>query len=201
MAGKRYIRRRNIRETKKLFLIVCEGAKTEPNYFRAFPIEPKTREIEGFGLNTLSLVDKALELKKGGLYDQVWCVFDKDSFTDDQFARAITKADNNGLRVGHTNESFELWYLLHFQFMDSALHRDAYKPKLDVCLNRNGMGPYFKNDPDMYEKLQRLQLQQDAIRHAERLIEFHRSNGHAPHQSNPSTTVHLLVQELNKNLR
>lgn len=34
-----YARREATRLIRDRFLIVCEGAQTEPNYFRAFPVE------------------------------------------------------------------------------------------------------------------------------------------------------------------
>ena len=52
---------------------------------------------------------------------------------------------------------------------------------------------YQKNSETIYEELK--SKQQDAIKHAKRLlIEYDRSN---PESDNPSTTVHLLVEELN----
>ena len=50
-------------------LIVCEGKKTKPNYFKAFPTYRKGTfvynvEVEGgMGCNTLNVVDKAIELR------------------------------------------------------------------------------------------------------------------------------------------
>jgi hypothetical protein len=94
--SKRYARKLNIREKKEKILIVCEGEKTEPNYFRAFRklVEVFEIEIDGRGYNTMSLVEYAISLKENAErnnlpYNQVWCVFDKDSFSDDIFNKAI----------------------------------------------------------------------------------------------------------------
>jgi len=54
--------------------------------------------------------------------------------------------------------------------------------------------PYKKNLPDMYERLE--SLQETAIQHAERLLDMYQL--HRPVYDNPSTSVHLLVQELNR---
>ncbi len=52
---------------------------------------------------------------------------------------------------------------------------------------------YKKNSETIYEELK--SKQHDAIQHAKRLlIEYERPN---PESDNPSTTVHLLVEELN----
>lgn len=42
------------------FLIVCEGEKTEPLYFRAFPVAADVQvDVRGEGANTTSLVQAA----------------------------------------------------------------------------------------------------------------------------------------------
>ena len=54
--------------------------------------------------------------------------------------------------------------------------------------------PYRKNDPRLYAALR--SRQPDAIRNAQRLVaQYHTSD---PARDNPSTTVHQLVEELNK---
>jgi len=53
---------------------------------------------------------------------------------------------------------------------------------------------YKKNSQTIYEELK--DKQQDAIKYAKRLLqEYEPSN---PETDNPSTTVHLLVEELNR---
>ena len=65
----RYSRSQNNRELRKVFLLVCEGGKTEPNYFSAFRVPKDICEIRGVGYNTRSLVEKAVSLSKKGSYD------------------------------------------------------------------------------------------------------------------------------------
>ena len=187
-------RRVDTQEIKERFLIVCEVAKTEPNYFESFRVPGRVLEVVGAGRNTLSLVDEAIRLKQEQTqaYDQCWHVFDRDSFAPDAFNSAIQKAEAAGFQVAYTNEAFELWYLLHFDDHRSALSRQQYGPLLGQRLGR----AYRKNS-DMYRELEHRQEQ--AVQRAERLLA-----GYAPHnpqQDNPCTTVHLLVRELSKNVR
>ena len=56
-------RRINVLDTIERFLIVCEGEKTEPNYFQSFRVPKDVIDVRGFGFNTTALVEKALELK------------------------------------------------------------------------------------------------------------------------------------------
>jgi len=104
---------------KKTFLVICEGKNTEPSYFNKFRLKSMHIKALGEGYNTKSLVRRALtivetEVLKGNLFDEVWCVFDKDSFSNSDFNDAITMALENKMKVGYSNQSFEYWLLLHF---------------------------------------------------------------------------------------
>lgn len=123
----------------------------------------------------------------------VWCVFDKDSFTPSDFGNAINSASAKGYRVAYSNEAFELWYLLHFNYYDSAFSRDRYKSMLTDLLHFT----YEKNNPQMYEIL--LHNQSDAIRNAKHLL--NRYDPRNPSNDNPSTTVFELVAYLNQFIR
>ena len=58
----------NTKKPKDLFLIVCEGETTEPNYFRSFPLprrlDIKEFKVVGLGTNTLDLVKQTIEQKQ-----------------------------------------------------------------------------------------------------------------------------------------
>jgi len=87
--GKGYLSRKiNIQDEIPTFLIVCEGERTEPNYFRAFRVPTIRIEVKGLGFNTISLVEAAIMEKANHEYDQTWCVFDRDSFPAENFNRA-----------------------------------------------------------------------------------------------------------------
>jgi len=97
--GEDVVKKVEKRQERKYFLIVCEGEKTEPNYFRHFKNKlPKhllnTVELIGEGDNTLNVVKKAVSLKSDRLedpinpkYDEVWAVFDKDDFPNTRIKR------------------------------------------------------------------------------------------------------------------
>ncbi len=112
------------RETYERFLIVCEGAKTEPNYFQSFRVPKEVIDIHGIGDNTIRIVEEAIRLKEKDNYDQVWCVFDRDSFPPNRFNAAFILAGENSIKIAYSNEAFELWYLLHFNYYDSAMSRN-----------------------------------------------------------------------------
>jgi hypothetical protein len=174
---------------RQSILIVSEGTKTEPQYFESFRVS--SVEVIGTGFNTDSLVQYAVDKKNAArpAYDQVWCVFDRDSFTAQDFNRALQLANSNGIKVAYSNEAFELWYLLHFNYYDTGLPRADYKAKLTANLGYE----YKKNDRGIYNAL--LCRQSDAIRNAKRLLAVY--NPHSPERDNPSTLVHELVEMLN----
>ncbi|MGE4170785.1 MAG: RloB family protein [Candidatus Margulisiibacteriota bacterium] len=188
------------KDPRKTFLIVCEGEKTEPLYFDAFELASVT--VIGTGFNTHSLVDEAIRLKKHHPgKDEIWCVFDRDSFDARDIRKAIQKADKNNIRIAYSNESFELWYLLHFNYMDTQLNREAYIEKLTNQLGK----PYSKNE-SLYRMLKN--KQHTAILNSKKLLKtYTKVNPSAlkfgyrypdlnPVSANPMTTVFELVEEL-----
>jgi hypothetical protein len=172
---------------------VCEGEKTEPNYFRIFRVPKVVIDIQGLGENPSRLVKSAKELNNQGDYDQVWCVFDRDSWTEEDFNNAVTNARIKGFGVAYSNEAFELWYILHFEFLNTGITQSDYINKLTSLLGWT----YQKNSEAIYEEL--FDKQATAIKNAENLLKQY--DPHNPARDNPSTTVHLLVQELNKFIR
>ena len=193
-------RRQGVREVKQSFLIVCEGEKTEPDYFKAFRMTAATVKAVGEAMNTMTLVNKAISIReadkaKKRFYDQCWVVFDKDDFPAKDFNQAIQYAEKNGFRVAYSNQAFEYWFLLHFNLYQGPIHRNQYKDMLEKLI---GM-PYSKTEGTgamMYNLL--LVRQGQAIKNSETVLaEISHGN---PAEEESSTTVHKLVKELNKYL-
>ncbi len=191
----------DVRPQRERLLIVCEGSKTEPNYFDSIKaLMPKhiaeVIDVDGQGFNTQSLVNHAQGIrdkkkKTDYPYDEVWVVFDKDSFEPDKFDNAIHSAEAMGMKVAWSNEAFELWYILHFVARQSAMSRTEYKD----CLTKHLGTPYQKNDPDMHSKLKEKGNEADAVQRAIQLQESHIGTPH--HSQNPCTKVNELVEKLN----
>jgi hypothetical protein len=188
---------------RERFLIVCEGEKTEPNYFKAFIKELPPHVVDvvilGEGMNTLSLVDTAMNKRdqhaiSGNSFDHIWVVFDRDSFQADDYDNAIHKAQAAEIECAWSNEAFELWFILHFEFRNTGMSRDEYKGKLSQLLDRT----YVKNSEDMYLTLSRIGNQTQAIAWAKTLSNNFSERTIPPSRSNPCTTVYLLVEKLNE---
>ena len=188
------LRRFETREVRKRFLLICEGTKTEPNYFKEFRSNQTVVEAEGYAQDPKGLVNTAIKRRneerlKGQKFDEVWCVFDRDDVPPDRFNAALSQAAANNIKVAYSNEAFELWYVLHFEYLNAEIPRKDYQAKIAKHL---GLPSYKKNDPSLYARL--LGYRKDAIRNAARLLESYPSPN--PAQDNPSTTIHLLVEAL-----
>jgi hypothetical protein len=172
---------------------VCEGEKTEPNYFNSFRVPKDVIQIEvkGVGENPSKLVESAKDLKKQEDYAQVWCVFDRDNWLPQDFNNAIQNAENQNFNVAYSNEAFELWYVLHFEFLNTGIPRSDYCQKLTNLMGKK----YKKNSEQIYDEL--INKQDIAIKNYKKLLEEYEPRKN-PVKDNPSTTVHLLVEELNK---
>jgi hypothetical protein len=184
------------RELRQRFLIVCEGGKTEPRYFESFHLNRRVVpvDIRGLGADPLRLVRKAEQLRTEEEYteefDQVWVVFDCDDFAAGDINRAVQQARRSGIRVAYSNQAFELWYLLHFDYHNTAVPRCDYVGKLSALMGR----PYAKNSATIYRELE--SRQPAALANARRLLaQYDPPN---PAADDPSTTVHELVEQLNR---
>jgi hypothetical protein len=193
-------RMNSFRPVKQTFLIICEGQNTEPDYFNAFRLSSANVRALGEGYNTLSLVRRALELKlkeqrKGKIYNQYWVVFDKDDFSAKDFNDAIHLAQSNGFQVAYSNQSFEYWFLLHFNLYQGGIQRSTYEKILTSLLNFS-----YKKDTGVTTRMFNalISRQQGAIAHAKTVYASFDHSSPATEES--STTVFQLVEELNKYL-
>lgn len=194
---------------KNTFLIYCEGENTEPEYFKSFPVITETEvKAIGLGRSRTALVEKVIELMREIEKDedrQIWVVFDRDvkyenQIQDDKdFNNAIKLATQNDIKCAYSNDCFELWFILHDEYIESAIHRiqiyDKLSDKLGLNYEKDGKGKDFaKSLYPMF--LDRLPF---ALRNAERLHKSYIGKEYC-HQ-NPCTTVYKLVEALNENLR
>ena len=203
---RRYARQEQRRKTRQIrcnILIVSEGTKTEPNYFKAFRSFNRGTvvyeiEVKGEADNTINIVDKAIELRNKGNYDSVWAVFDKDSFPADRFNAAIIKAASNGIGCAWSNEAFELWYLYHFQNRVTAMSRKEYADAISNAVNKKWKPKkkyvYQKNDLENYRIMTTYGSMDDAIKFAESTSKKYTDERYSTH--NPCTMVYKLVRLL-----
>ncbi|HOE10080.1 MAG TPA: RloB family protein [bacterium] len=188
-------------KTGDIILVVCEGEKTERNYLeglkKRWRIHPLNVEVFGpdLGNSPVSIVKYAIELRdnrkneakhgKGVVYDQVWCVFDRDKHVD--LDEAIDKAKGNKIYVALSVPCFEFWYLLHFTY--------TTRPFQDCDEVENCLKEYIKD----YDKASApLDLLMPELEKALENAKILRKHNKDTNSSCPSTDVDLLVKELQK---
>ena len=89
---------RYIKSSLEYYLIICEGTKTEPNYFNEIKEKMSdnnknkiTIEIVGIGKGTTNLLEYAKKKvqKSTNYISNVWLIYDKDDFSNESFNKVL----------------------------------------------------------------------------------------------------------------
>jgi RloB-like protein len=194
-------RRPDTIEARQRILVLCEGKRTEPEYIAGFKnwcrnplVEVAILGAEGVPLtlvtNARDCQSRAADAAKREkdenlLYDQVWCIFDRDDHP--HFKEAIKMAADNGLYLAVSVPCFELWLLLHFRENPGLRHRNELRRLLEKHIIR-----YDKTvDFGLFVQGYRL-----AHRRAAALDEHCRQDNEA--FRNPSTGVYRLTEQIGR---
>lgn len=200
------LRAKPTRPPYKRILIVCEGSKTEPNYFneirKKYRLPTAHIKILGSELGTepLQVIESALaEFNRAKAFDMVFVVFDRDDHRT--FYAAIKKVE--GLDKAIKNDErqfvefkytisipcFEVWLLKHYRDVHAFNHRDEVFDDL-----KSHIAGYAKGNRDVFEITE--PLLDDAKRRANRS----RERNSEIKDDEPFTNVDELVEVL-MNLR
>jgi hypothetical protein len=223
-----FARKQADKELVKSIIIVCEDSVSSPTYFQMIidklidekkitpssivivPHDGKTHP-SGVLKNLKTYNENGADWKD---FEHKWIVIDRDTeyksggHSAEDFNRALNEAKSKvkkyHIDVAYSNDSFELWYLLHFDYVNTSIMRDEIIKKVIKKLKE--IEPYkFAELTKEYIKQQNyikhifdilLSFQNDAIKNAETLLESY-GEEHNPEKDNPSTTVHRLVILLN----
>ena len=198
-------------ELNKITLIVCEG-QTEKLYFESFPVLGLTVQAVDLGGQTkLKLIESTADIIKNSDtdYDAIWCVFDMDvkkgekEFADFDNAIEKAKVQDPVYEVAYSNDSFELWFYLHYNYTEQQHHRKYYYEELSKKWNINYIkeGKKYKFCTGIYNLLKNdaNASQEEAIKRADKLYEEQKDLAY--HKQNPISQVYKLVRFLNENLR
>ena len=118
-----YRRRGPVREPYATVVVVCEGSKTEPSYFRSLCAvhtlsSANVKVVHGQGTDPLSIVQFGEQFLADT--DKVYCVFDRDQHATYEAALqriANSLAGQQGRLVAIPSwPCFEIWLLLHFVY-------------------------------------------------------------------------------------
>lgn len=157
------------------------------------------------------MVDYAIKKQKDFPDREIWCVYDYDVKPDESttqpqdFNGSIAKAKANGLHVAWSNDAFELWFLLHYNTVEAGITRKEINDRLKKEWKLESFHNEAKTVGFCLENYSRhggteSVMQKLAIRRAQKLHQQYQGRtDYANHC--PCTTVYLLVEELNKNLK
>lgn len=197
-------RRQGKRAPYDKVLIVCEGEKTEPNYFNElkdfYKLNSANVKVTGdCGSSPKSVVNYARELYRqagdaGDPFDRVFCVFDKD--THDNYHSALDTLRSiaqKGVFTAITSvPCFEYWLLLHFKYTDRPFHATGSHSIAATVLRE------LRVEWPEYEKAIK-----GSFAHCIKQLDFAKANARrvllsaeANSSDNPSTRVHELVEYL-----
>jgi hypothetical protein len=199
-AAASYRRRGPVRQPYQVVLIVCEGTKTEPNYFTRFRTiyglsNANVRITPGPGSDPMSVVSFAIaEMAKDTNYDRCYCVMDRDTHTN--FDAAIQRIRDFSLGTGRpliaisSIPCFEVWILLHFQYSTASfvpVGGMSGCERVLTAVKRHFPG-YAKGHKTAFDDLE--SKMEDAIQNAVLLGRHNAVTG----SDNPGTDVHKLVR-------
>lgn len=189
-----------------LVLIVCEGEKTEPYYFKDLMRMEKLSSVNisvipSNGSDPVSVVDTAIEKREQQAkylsFDAIYCIIDRDKHPN--FNQAIDKAKANDIKIIASYPSFEYWYICHFYLYRAPILATGNKSAGDNCVSilneywkKVFKKDYAKNQDGLYALLlDRLEV---AIKNAQNGLKQAQGEG----ELNPSTQVYELVDYLRK---
>lgn len=221
-------RSKNEIDNTRTILIVCEGQKTEIDYFEklktviidnliGIKVIPVTSTSGPQALKILQSAEaenKSLEDNLGNKADITYCVFDEDDAknisqqTYQNIKDAIEQAKDKNYHIILTNPCLEYWFLLHYTEYSTAIEKQDAKSKgkVTVELLKQYTPDYEKNDvtniADIFDKTKI----QTAITRAESTLKNHyESNDSYQNKqkeyiidNNPSTNMQELIYAMNK---
>jgi hypothetical protein len=203
---KRIQKLKKIRDT---ILIITNGKQTEKNYLNSITTHFKsmfTLKVEYKNYECDKLVEYAIS-KKTENFNQIWCLFDIDeSYKDGHLLIALQNAKKHDIKIAYSNESFEVWLLLHLtDSVSPTLTRNKYIREINKTLQEKGINAnYKKNDIELLKSLfipNILEATQNAKKiyqklEANHLKEYYGNTNYPIWDWKSSTTVFELIDTL-----
>jgi len=191
-------RKANTKDERQSIIVACEGTKTECLYLNDIFEGLKTKhEIASASLviakhkhtDPEGVLKDLLNHPNYQDFTHKWIVIDRDivrtnggGHTLANFNGALARAKSKQVEVAYSNPCFEIWYLLHLEYRNTAIGRDKLVKSLEAKYGYQKNSLFQEGDIGF------------AIANAERLLAgYVRPN---PAIDNPSTTVHKLFKVL-----
>lgn len=184
----------------RTILLVVEG-ETEQIYFsqvraarHASGITITPRLAKHSSVNYI--LKTALEEYESGVYDEIWCVFDRDTIVRDGLGEEalgmLEKAHALGIRFAESYPSFEVWFYLHFAMPHPHyLSQWTLIEDLRQFVPRYGKEQAWLSGGDLYRLLK--PRESTAMANSV-LLAAH--NAACPSEGNSACSVHLLMADV-----
>lgn len=186
----------------KTFLLVVEGF-TEQIYFSDVKT---TRRIPGITINPKiakhsdlsTILRTAIKEIKTDVYDFVWCVFDRDTITEQGMSDDLKKQYNTALDLGikfaDSMPAFEVWFLLHFALPSPFyISQDGVIKDLRKYIPNYSKEQAWLSSAKLYSKLE--PYCETAMKKA---IELDKKRADSGDETTTFTHVYELFEELKK---
>ena len=185
---------------------IAENFLINPNNIDIIPVNKEKKSYNTIYLVEYAINDVNKRIKNGEIIDNVWVFFDKDSFTG--YEKAFKKIDelndsektnNNCFKYNKktnvswhncwSNEAFELWLCLYFNYDQASHSRDDYEDKLNnyPALKKVNFD-YAKNKKNIHTILT------EAGGDIEKAIKFAKKLNKLNGRGNPSTGVYKFAE-------
>ncbi|MBP8240554.1 MAG: RloB domain-containing protein [Saprospiraceae bacterium] len=181
--------------------IICEGLKTEPNYFNGWlrangyvapnpASKAKDNSPRGVVKEAKQVYQDALKIIKIPPDKiHVWAVFDRDSHAG--LPEAIDEARNSKINFAFSNVCFEFWLLLHFERTTKAF---AGCDEIIDFIRQYHDADYGKSN-DHYARLKNRISK--ALENGEWLVNTHWQHDERPiWEKNPYSDVHEMMNRI-----
>ena len=193
-------------------LIVCEGKKTEPAYFKklvvAYRVPTAKIKILGDGGSApISVVEHAESTRdEDPEFEKIFVVFDRDRH--ESYSRAIEKcrtfaekclASGTSIKVITSVPCFEYWLLLHVEetnrpYGETSVSGSPADQLIRDLKKHDVFSGYSKADCSFFKQI--FHKIDGAGKRAMRFLGQAHQDGSIQHHENPSTRVHYIVEEL-----
>lgn len=189
------------RKSKKVILVGLEGKnvteklylnqfnRISSDYSIVFAPGNKTDPIGIINETIRAKKESDLDLKKG---DICCCLLDTDveAKKKDLFEIIKKKAEKSKIEVLFSNPTFEIWYILHFNYTTKV-----FESSNSVIEHLKNYIPEYKKNSNVSKVL--LPKKENAISNSKRLERFHKDNGKIDvFDKNPYTDVYKLIEKL-----
>jgi hypothetical protein len=179
---------------------VCEGQKTEPNYFNGLlsakgikipkaAFKPKDHSPLGIAREAKRLYKEAVKMNVPKDKILICALFDHDGHAN--LANALEMLRDTPIQVGFSHICFEFWVLLHFE-KTSRSFRNC--DEIIRYIQENHDAQYSKNNDHFKRLNKRIPM---AIANAQWLCNTHWQYDERPiWQLNPYTNIHEILQKI-----